>query len=67
MDLLILDNNILPYHGVLVGISDLMDTLEKAPTPTVGTNGSLVPKKQTPVRAGKRIRRKPSRFREPLN
>ena len=43
-------------------IRKLLRALEKAPTPTVGTNGSLVPKIQTHGRVGKRKLRKPHRF-----
>ena len=43
-------------------IRELLQALKGAPTPTVGTNGSLVPKIQTPVRAGKRKLKKPHRF-----
>lgn len=47
------------------GIPELLLALKNAPTPTIDSKGSLVPKIQTPVSAGKRIRirRKPPRFR----
>ena len=44
-------------------IRKLLRALKNAPTPTIDSNGSLVPKKQTHVRVGKRERRKPPRFR----
>ena len=65
MDLLILDGNILPYHGVLVRFFDLMKTLENAPTPTIDSNGSLVPGTLEPTAAVvKRICKKPLRYVE---